>query len=175
MIVLKFLLKGHCLCQLGQKPTLIIKSHNSVKFLVAVSPTGAVICVSKCWGGQVSERHLMVYSGFLNKLSHSDLVLTDCGFDIADDLAFVGASLAIPPFTRGKLQLSQREVETSRALLQVRIHVECAIGHMKNLKILQSTLPIKLIKRPREADYTTIDKILVVCAALCNLHPRLIS
>ena len=29
--------------------------------------------------------------------------------------------------------------------------------------------------RPREADYTTIDKILVVCAALRNLDPRLIS
>ena len=52
---------------------------------------------------------------------------------------------------------------------------ERAIGRMKNFKILQSTLPIKLIKRPREADYTTTDKILVVCAALCNLHPRLIS
>ena len=92
----------------------------------------------------------------------------------ADDLALVGASLAIPPFTRGKPQLSQREVETSRALSQVHIHVECAIGRMKNFKILQSTLPIKLIKRPREADYATIDKILVVCAALCNLYPILI-
>lgn len=120
-------------------------------------------------GGRVSDRHLTVHSGFLNKLSHGDLVLADCGFDIADDLALVGASLAIPPFTRGKLQLSQREVETSRALSRVRIHVERAIGRMKNFKILQSTLPIKLIKRPSEADYVTIDKILVVCAALCNL------
>ena len=151
------------------------KSHNTVKFLVAVSPTGAVIFVSKCWGGRVSDRHLTVHSGFLNKLSHGDLVLADRGFDIADDLALVGASLAIPPFTRGKPQLSQREVETSRALSRVRIHVERAIGRMKNFKILQSTLPIKLIKRPREADYTTIDKILVVCAALCNLYPTLIS
>ena len=79
----------------------------------------------------------------------------------------------MPPFTRDKLQLSQQEVETSRALSQVGIHVECVIGCMKNFKILQSTLPIKLIQRPREAHCTTIDKILVVCAALCNLHPRL--
>ena len=27
------------------------KSHNTAKFLVAISPTGAVIFVSKCWGG----------------------------------------------------------------------------------------------------------------------------
>ena len=103
------------------------KSHNTVKFLVAVSPTGAVIFVSKCWGGRVSDRHLTVHCGFLNKLSHGDLVLVDRGFDIADDLALVGASLAIPPFTRGKPQLSQREVEISRALSQVRTHVERAI------------------------------------------------
>lgn len=98
----------------------------------------------------------------------------DRGFDIADDLAFVGASLA---FKRGKPQLSQREVQTSRALLQLCVHVEHAIGCMKKFKILQYTLTIKLIKRPSlgEADYATIDKNLVVCAAQCNLHPKLIS
>ena len=151
------------------------KSHNTIKFLVAVSPTGAIIFVSKCWGGRVSDKHLTVHSGFLEKLSHGNLVLTDRGFDIADDLALVGASLAIPLFTNGKPQLSQREVETSRTLSRVRIHVERAIGRMKNFEIFQSTLPIKQIKRRREADYTTIDGILLVCTALCNLHPRLIS
>ena len=70
-------------------------------------------------------------------------MLADHGFDIADDLALVGASLAIPAFTRGKPQLSQREVEISRALSRVCIHVERAIGRMKNFKVLQSTLPIK--------------------------------
>ena len=49
--------------------------------------------------------------------------MTDRGFDIADELALVGASLAIPPFTKGKPQLSQREVESARALSHVRIHV----------------------------------------------------
>ena len=114
-------------------------------------------------------------TGFLDKLTYGDLVLADRGFDIADDLALVGASLAIPPFTRGKPQLSQREVDTARALSCVRIQVERAIGRMKNFKILQTTLPIKLIKRPHETEYITIDKILIVCSALCNLHPKLID
>lgn len=129
------------------------KSHYTVKFLVAISPTGAIIFVSKCWGGRVSDRHLTVHSGFLDKLTYGDLVLADRGFDIADDLALVGASLATPPFTRGKPQLSRREVDTARALSCVPIHVERAIGRMK---ILQSTLPIKLIKRPNETDYTIL-------------------
>lgn len=105
---------------------------------------------------------------------HGDLVMADRGFDISEALALVGASLAIPPFTKGKSQLSQEEVETARALSRVRIHVERAIGRIKLYKILQSTLPISLIKRPHESRYATIDKILVVCSALCNLHPTLI-
>ncbi len=92
------------------------KHHNTVKFLVAVSPTGAIHFVSKCWGGHVSDRHLTINCGFMDKLTYGDLVLADRGFDISDDLALIGASLAIPPFTRGKAQLSQREVNSSRAL-----------------------------------------------------------
>ena len=151
------------------------KSHNTIKFLFATSPTGAIIFVSKFWGGRVSDRHITVHSGFLDKLMYGDLVLADHGFDIADDLALVGASLAIPPFTRGKSQLSQHEVETSRNLPQVRIHVKRSIGRIKKFKILKHTLPIKLIKRPKKSNYATIDKILVVCSALCNLYPTLIT
>ena len=84
----------------------------------------------------MSDRHLRVNSGLMRHLKYGDLVLADRGFDIADDLAVVGASLAISPFTKGKPQLSQREVEFSRQLSNVRIHVERAIERMKNYKIL---------------------------------------
>lgn len=150
------------------------KSHNTIKFLVAISPTGALIFVSKCWGGRVSDKQLTSLCGFLEKLTHGDLVLADSGFHISDELALYGATLAIPPFTKGKPQLSQRDVEESRSLSRVRIHVERAIGRLKTYKILHSTLPITLVKRPYEKSYATIDKILIVCSALCNLHPPLI-
>ena len=96
------------------------KSHNTVKFLIAISQTGAII--SKCWGGRVLDKHLTAHSGFIRHLMYGDLVLADRGFDIAEDLSLVGASLAIPPFTKGKKQLSQSEVEQARALSRVRIH-----------------------------------------------------
>ena len=89
------------------------KSHNTAKFFVAVSPTGAIIFISKCWGGRVSDKMITSKCGFLDKIVHGDLVLADRGFDIAEDLGLRGASLAIPTFTKGKPQLSQREVETS--------------------------------------------------------------
>ena len=151
------------------------KSHNTIKFLVAITPTGAVSFISKCWGGHVSDRHLTANSGLLKHLKHGDLILADRGFDIADDLALLGASIAIPPFTKGKPQLSQREVEFSRQLSSIRIHVERAIGRMNNYKILHITLPISLIKQEHEAEFATIDKIVFVCAALCNLHPPLVT
>ena len=151
------------------------KSHNTVKFLVAITPTGTVSFISKCWGGHVSDRHLTVYSGFLKHLKYGDLVLADRGFDISDDLAMVGASLAIPPFTKGKPQLSQREVEFSRQLSNIQIHVERAIGRMKNYKILKTISPIMLIKRDHETELATIDKTVFICAALCNLYPQLVT
>ena len=99
------------------------------------------------------------------------MILADRGFDFVDDLAMVGASMAIPPFTKGKPQLSQREGEFSQQLSNVHIHVDRAIG---SYKIFHATLLISLIKGDHDADFATIDKIVFVCAALCNLHPPLI-
>ena len=64
----------------------------------------------------MSGKHLTAHSGFLNHLVPGDLVLADQRFDIGEDLALVGASLAIPPFTKGKDQLSQSKVEQARQL-----------------------------------------------------------
>ena len=44
---------------------------------------------------------------------------------------------------------------------------------MKRFKILQNVFEISLLKTSQEREYATIDKILVVCAALCNLQPPL--
>ena len=56
--------------------------------------------------------------------------MADRGFDKSKDLAFRGTTLCIPPFTKGKSQLSQWEVEMSRALSSLRIHVERAMGEL---------------------------------------------
>ena len=151
------------------------KHHNTVKFLMAISPTGAIIFLSKCWGGRVSDKYLTANCGFYKYLIPGDLVLADRGFNIADDLALHGASLALPSFTKGKDQLSQNEVEVSRSLSRVRIHVERAIGRLKHFKLLQLRLPISMIKTSKDTHFSTIDKILIVCAALCNLNPPLVQ
>ena len=143
------------------------KHHNTMKFLIGITPYGSVSFLSKCCGGRISDKEITERSGFYDKLEFGDLVLADRGFLISDELAVRGASLAIPPFAKGKLQFSQREVEVARRLSKARIHVERAIERIKRYQILKHTMPISLLHHS--------DAILTVCAALTNLLPKLVK
>ena len=108
------------------------KKHNTVKFLIGITPVGTISFLSRCWGGRVSDKNLTQESDFFEFVESGDVVLADRGFTIAEDLAVHGVKLEIPAFTRGKGQLSQRDVELSKQLSKVRIHVEQVIGNLKN-------------------------------------------
>ena len=152
------------------------KKHNTVKFLIGITPCGSISFLSKCWGGRATDKHIVQNSGFLRLIEHGDVILADRGFNIAEDLGVYGASLEIPAFTRGKKQLSLREVEYSQRLSKVRIEVERVIGLLKNkYTLLQDTLPITLLKHKTDSEYANIDKILTVCAALVNLCPPIVK
>ena len=151
------------------------KKHNTIKVLLAVTPTGSICFISKAWSGRVSDKVITQRCGFLQKIENGVEVMADRGLE---DLAMCGAKLLIPAFTRGKQQLTAREVETTRRLARLRIDVERVIGQMrKKYQILQRTLPISLIKCPSdcEKDSCFIDRILIVSAALTNLSKSVVS
>ena len=151
------------------------KKHNTVKFLVGITPSGAISFLSKCWGGRATDKCITMNSGFLRLLEPGDIILADRGFDIGDDIALHGAKLVIPSFTRGKKQLSMQEVECSKRIAKVRIHVERVIGLLKNkYTILQNILPVTLIKHRDDIDFAFIDQLLTVCSALINLSPSVV-
>lgn len=175
LTALKFLLNAHVLIRQEHKLTQTTKKHNTVKFLISITPSGAISYLSKCWGGRATDKCITMNSSFLRLLEHGDVVLADRGFDIGDDIAIHGATLVIPSFTRGKKQLSLQEVECSQRIAKVRIHVERVIGLLENkYTILQSTLPVSLLKRKHDTDYAFIGKVLTVCAALVNLSPTVV-
>ena len=92
------------------------KHHNTVKFLIGITPQGTISFISKGWGGRVSDQHLTEKCGLLERLLPGDVLLADRGFNIQESAGVYCAEVKIPPFTKGKSQLSKFEVDTSRKL-----------------------------------------------------------
>ena len=79
----------------------------------------------------MSDKHIVENSGYLRHILPGDIILTDRGFDVADTIALRQATLNIPAFTRGCDRLPAKEVEDTRKLANVRIHVERVIGSIR--------------------------------------------
>ena len=141
------------------------KSHNTVKFCVAIAPSGYIMHISDAYGGRASDKYIVQHSGLLDRLLPGDEVMADRGFTIQDLLFPKQVSLNIPAFSQGK-QMSDEEVTRTRRIAGVRIHVEKAIRRIKVFKILKDTVPITMTKK--------INKILRIVAALVNLDSAFI-
>ena len=102
---------------------------------------------------------------------HGDQILADCGFTLQAEFA-AGSGVEVS-FTKGKNQLSAKEVEISRQINSVPIHVEHVIRLIKNrYKILDCVLPLTslktLSKEGVDCEIANIDKLFTVCAVLVN-------
>ncbi len=121
------------------------KKHSTVKIFIVCSPLGAVTYMSCVWGGRASDVEIVRSSGFIDQKYHvpSDQLLADRGFTLKEDFAKqCGAELFTPSFVKGKDQLSAQDIETSRIISHVRIHIERIIGLIKNrYTILEGPLP----------------------------------
>ena len=129
----------------------------------------------KCLGW-ISDKYITENSGFLDKLLPGDIILADRGFNIAESAAMQSAEAKIPAFTRGKTQLDPVDIELTRKLASLRIHIERVIGSVRQkYTILSSTIPIDLLICKKGDCIITIDKICHVCCALVNLCGSVIS
>ena len=107
------------------------KYHNTIKVLIGITPQGTVSFVSEAWGGRTSDKFLAENCGILDKLLLGDTVMADRGFPISESVGLRQGSLVIPAFTKGKDQLHPVDVEHSRRIESVRIHVERVIGLLR--------------------------------------------
>ena len=73
---------------------------------MSITPSGAVNYISKGCGGRVSDKEIILKSGYIYiyiyKLSHGDGVLADRGFLVSEEIAAHGVTLRMSSFTRGK-------------------------------------------------------------------------
>ncbi|XP_065640083.1 uncharacterized protein LOC136072707 [Hydra vulgaris] len=143
------------------------KHNNTIKYLIGITPAGAVSFLSPGWGGRVSDKQITFESNFCQKLYPGDYVLADRGFNIKDELNAVGATLKVPAFTKGRQQLSGWEVDTSRQISNVRIHVERVIGQIKKFRIIHMTVPITQVD--------LLDDIMFIICALVNLNMSVVT
>ena len=155
------------------------KHHNTIKILIGITPQGTVCFVSEAWGGRTSDKYLTENCGFLENLLPGDMVMADRGFTICESVGLKQAKLVIPAFTKGKSQLDPVDVERTRGIANVRIHVERIIGLLRRkYTILEGTLPTDFLSSNRggtpDTKIPTIDKIVRVCSALVNLCPPII-
>ena len=66
--------------------------------------------------------------------------MVDKGFLIQDRLAPLGVQLNVPPLLPSKEQMPVNEVEVTKKIAQLRIHVERAIG-----RVIQGALPSTML------------------------------
>ncbi|KAG1937144.1 uncharacterized protein LOC120461878 [Pimephales promelas] len=150
-------------------------SHETIKFLIAISPTGSITFLSKSWGGRASDETITKSSGLLDLLEEGDIVMANRGFSSPEYFTEKGVQLFIPASPRGTTPLAGQEVCVSRHMSRLRMHVERAICRIKKYCILRQTLPMNLVKRRPKDTVATVDKILLVCSALSNLDKSFIQ
>ena len=143
------------------------KNRNTIKVLIGITPSGVISFVSKCYEGSISDRKLVELSGLLEKLEPGDDIMADKGFQIQDLLAPLGVRLNMPPFLSGNTQMPESDVILTKKVAHLRIHVERAIGRVKDFRILKDTLPATM--------WDSINEIVYVCCMLSNFSPPLVS
>ena len=144
------------------------KNHNTLKALIGISPSGAVSFISDLFGGNISDKELTARCGLLDYLEEGDAVMADRGFNIHDLLEDKGVTLNIPPKLIDSCggQFSESDRVKTRRIASVRIHVERAIGRIKNYRILES-VPNSM--------HNMANQIFYMCAILTNFQPTLVE
>ncbi|VDI72805.1 Hypothetical predicted protein [Mytilus galloprovincialis] len=88
-----------------------------------------VTFVSRLWGRNVSDRHIVEHDGLIHKLSPGDVIMADKGFTI-EDLLSPDIGLNVPPRLSSKNQMSSFKTAD---IASARIVVEMKMEQVKKI------------------------------------------
>ena len=100
------------------------KNKNTVKVLIGIIPSGAIIFISPTYEETIS---VVKQSGLLDKLEVGDEIMADEGFKIQDLSAPIGVRLNITSFLSSNSQFYSEDVVRIKKFAKLPIHVERAI------------------------------------------------
>lgn len=152
------------------------KHHATLKFLIGITITGVIIFISPAFGGRASDKEIILQSKFLDNIQEDDVVLADKGFLIRQEVEEKDATLKIPSFVRNVTQLHPSDVEESRNIARIRIHVERVICQLREkFNICADIAQMSAISKQNYLfDRDLYDKIVFVCSCLVNICPTVV-
>ena len=142
------------------------KRNTTLKGLGGIAPHGAITFVSAFYTGSISDKEITRVSGILDLLEPGDTIMADKGFDIGDMLRDKGIGLNLPPFVHCSGQFSAQQVQETKQIAKLGIHIERAIQRIKEFHIFYSHIPLNLMG--------TINHIYTVVCLLVNFQGPLI-
>ncbi len=136
-----------------------------MKYLIGITPHGFISFISEGYSGRVTDKYITEDCGILENLLPGDIVLADHGFTIHELVASHYATLNTPAIIKGLSQLHLIEVEKTRKIASVRIHVERIISLLRNkFNILKGPLPISILKY----QYGELSLVDIIIKMLCS-------
>lgn len=142
------------------------KNTYTIKVLVAITPSGFISFVSKCYGGRSSDTFITNDCGFLSKLEPNDEVMADKGFPgIKVSCENVKSVLVVPPILHNR-RFTEEEVLQTYSVASVRIHIERVFSRLKTYSILNK-ITVDLLP--------STDEIIHICCVLTNLQSPIIK
>ena len=122
------------------------KGRQTVKVLVGTTPGGAICYIGNAYPGRMTDVEVVRASGLIGDmreggLSHNGVMLmADKRFNAMSPLLVnEGIHYVAPPYKRQKEgQFMEPDMDSTREVANLRIHVERAIGAMKKWRIVDT-------------------------------------
>ncbi len=143
------------------------KSHNTAKILVGISPQGWITFLSTPYEGSISDPQLTYASNILEMCEQSQAIMVDRGFQIVEAASKKNIQVHHPPFSLNREKFSEVDTEKTKEIATLRIHVERAIGRLRNFKVLTHIFPLS------RADL--LGHVVKACALIANCSPPLVT
>ena len=95
-------------------------------------------------------------------LEPGDQILADKGYRIQDLLEPLQCTLAVPAYLSSKGQFSKEEIRSSKAVHNLRVHVERAISRVKEFHLFDGIIPLTMAG--------SINQLWTVASLLTDFH-----